>query len=313
MGPTKVRLPTVVIPFTSNCRTSDCQDVFLYLRPETNGIQVESAMMRVLRQRPEYKEQVRIAYMANLPGDFIAKHRIIEEHYRLKLLFTKRGKQLFTPYMKREFSRYFGVPFEKAKIYGAFEAMKRMGYTREELFRLWVPLKDVFHINGQTIKRLGDVYIINYDIPGILNKNTYATDIAVMIFRTSFGPAELQHMITDIVEELRSEEIIGESREYSRVFHYSKGPFEQILDAVGFLYDSQGNNIPLEEIHFYNYLRGRGLLSHEISRVLNNPIFLFENGNGKTYEETIYAATFEKSYEEAYRTLISTKAQVILE
>jgi hypothetical protein len=312
LGPTKVRLPTVVIPFETGCRTDKCQDIFLYLRPETNGIRVESVMMRAISSRAQYKDKVKIVYLANLPGDFIAKHRIIEEHYRLKLLFTKRGKQLFTPYMKREFSRYFNVSFEDAEIYGAFEAMKLLGYDREELFRLWVPKQDIFHINGQTIKRYGEVFIINYDIPGILNKNSDATDVAVMILRTTFGPQELHTMIMDIVEEMRKEDILDNSKGYSRVFHYSKGPFEQILDALGFLYDSDGTHIPLFQIHFYSYLLDRGLDGKEIERILQYPIFRFANGKTRPYEETIYAATFEKDYDTAFEVLRSTKAQVII-
>lgn len=314
MGHSKVRLPTVVVPFDTDCRTSRCQDVFLYLRPEANGIKVESVMMRTLRRRPQYKDQVKIAYLANLPGDFIVKNRIIEEHYRLKLLFTKRGKRIFTPYMRREFSRYFGVPFEKARIYGAFDAMKRLGYTREELFHLWVPKQEIFHLNGQTIKRIGeDTFVINYDIPGILNKNNRATDVAVMILRTSFDPKELQRMIMDMVEELRKEGILDNTKGYSRVFHYSKGPFEQILDAVGFLYDSEGNHISLKNVHFYNFLLEKGLQSSEVSEILKNPIFLFEGNGSGDYEETIYTATYEENYEEAYHTLLASKAQVILE
>ncbi len=314
MAKSKVRLPTVVIPFDSKCRSSRCQDVFLYLRPETNGIRVESVMMRTLRVRPQYQDRVKIAYLANLPGDFIQKNRIIEEHYRLKLLFTKRGKSLFTPYMRSEFSRYFKVPFEEAEIYGAFEAMKRLGYSREELFHLWVPKKDIFHLNGQTIKRFKEnVFVINYDIPGILNKNSVATDVAVMILRSSFEPEELRGMITDIVEELRKVGILDNTKGYSRVFHYSKGPYEQILDAVGFLYDSEGRHIPLDEVHFYNFLLEKGLDNHKILELLKNPIFLFPNNGQGDYEETIYAATFEQEYEEAYQTLLSAKAQIILE
>ncbi|MFO7850012.1 MAG: hypothetical protein R6V67_08645, partial [Spirochaetia bacterium] len=102
---------------------------------------------------------------------------------------------------------------------------------------------------------------------------------------------------------------------YSRVFHYSKGPFEQLLDALGFLYDSQGNHLFSEKVLFYNFLLGKGLLSHEISEILKKPVFLF-GGQGtrqKRFEETIYTATYEQSYEEAYQTLLSAKAQVILQ
>ena len=309
----QLRTPTVVVPFDSECRTEMCQDVCVYLRPEANGIQVESALMRTIHTNSHYKENVRLVYLANLPGEFIARHRIIEQHYRLKLSFAKHGKRMFTAYMQQEFSHYFGVPFEKAEILGAFEAMKRLHYSREELFRLWVPAQDIMHVNGQTIKRVGSVYIINYDIPAILLKNKMSTDIAVMILRTRLGPDSIHTLMMEMVERLKQDGLLQESEAFTRVFHFSRSPFEQILDGIGFLYRNDGTHIPLNEIQFYCYLQERGLGDEEIHQILHYPIFSFVNKRGGLIEQTVYAASYGMDYEAAYQTLLSAKAQILLD
>jgi hypothetical protein len=40
---------------------------------------------------------------------------------------------------------------------------------------------------GNTIKKYKGLYIINYDIPSLLHKNNFQTDIAVMLFRVYFS------------------------------------------------------------------------------------------------------------------------------
>lgn len=90
------RLPTVVLPLSEECDRDECQDIFVYLRPESNGILVESTIMKVIGLKAEVANKIKLIYLANLPGEFISKTRVIEKHYRLKLLFTKRGK-VFSP------------------------------------------------------------------------------------------------------------------------------------------------------------------------------------------------------------------------
>ena len=290
-----------------------CQDVCVYLRPEANGIQVESAMMRTIHTNSHYRENVRLVYLANIPGEFIAKHRIIEQHYRLKLTFAKHGRRLFTEYMQQEFSRYFGISFEEAEILGSFEAMKRLHYTREQVFNLWVPSKDILHINGQTIKRVGDLFIVNYDIPAILLKNKMNTDVAVMILRTRLGPDSMHTLMMEMVERLKQDGLLKKKEAFTRVFHYSRSPFEQILDGIGFLYSNDGRHIPLTEIQFYSYLLAHGLTENEIHQILRYPIFSFSNGSGGLIEQTVYAASYGMDYETAYKTLLLAKAQILLD
>jgi hypothetical protein len=270
-------------------------------------------MMRTISTNPHYSENVKLVYLANIPGEFIAKHRIIEQYYRLKISFAKQGKRLFTEYMQREFSRYYKVPFEEAEILGAFEAMKRLHYTREGLFSLWVPAEHVFHLNGQTIKRVKDLFIVNYDIPAILQKNRTSTDIAVMILRTRLGPGSIHPLMEDMVKRLIADGLLQRSEDFTRVFHFSRSPFEQILDGIGFLYKGDGTHIPLQDIEFYNYLLQQGMSRNEIHQVLHYPIFGFSNGKGGLKEQTVYAASYGMDYKSAYQMLLTAKAQILLD
>jgi hypothetical protein len=307
-----MRLPTVVVPLTEDCDREQCQDIFVYLRPESNGVVVESTLMKVISRSRELPQRIRLVYLANIPGDFILRNRIIEDHYHLKLLFSRKGKKLFTPYMADRFTIHFGIPFEEADIIGAFQALRILGLTREELFQLWVPEKDLLHLNGQTIKRYKNHFIINYDIPAILHKNSDATDIAVMIFRTELGSDAFKDLITAMVTALRKEGIVDKHKPFSRVFHHSAGPFEQIRDGLGFLYNSNGEHLPLQKIRFFRFLEKEGLSSEEIKKIIAYPLFHFPGSSGSGMEDTIYNMSSSMTYPEARDVLAEATGQLLI-
>ena len=255
----RIEKPKVLIPFSCCGNNEDCQDIFVYLRPESNGMLVESTLLGVIEREPVYKEHCRMTYLANFPGEFIRKKRIVENHYRLKLFFARKGKEAFTPKMRSVFEEHFNVPFAEAVLLNPFEAMRYLNLEEEELFNLWVEEKDLFYIHGQCIKRKGNIFILNADIPAILKKNTASTDIAVMIFRVNENFLEFHDILQKMEEALREKSILMPKDPASRVFHYSKGPFEQISDALGYLYDSQGKHISLKQISFCAYLIKRGI------------------------------------------------------
>ena len=306
------RVPTIVVPFAGVCDSSRCQDVFVYLRPESNGIAVESAIMKGVSMVPDWQENINLVYLANLPGDFINEKGVVEDHYRTRVKFARRGKDLFTPFMERMFSKHYKVNFEEAEILGSFRALSVLGLDEEGLFRLWVSEDDMLTINGQTIKRVGKYFIVNNDIPAILHKNTGKTDIAVMIFRTVFWGNDFYNVILKMTEVLLEEGILHSHSQFSHVFHYSKGPFEQILDAVGFLYDSAGNHLPLRSIRFYNFLLEKGLTPLEIDHFIRQPLLQFRNKEGNIEEKSIFQVTKDLSYEESWRVIRSATAQVLL-
>lgn len=310
-GNQEIRLPSILIPYPGPCAEHQCHDVFVYLRPEANGIKVESTIMRAVKSDPEYRDQIQLAYLANIPGDFIVHHKIVEKHYTGQLYFSIHGKQAFTPNMKHTFEDYFHCPFEEAAIYGSFEAMKKLSLDKDQLFNLWVPDSDMLSVNGQTIKKYHDVYIVNYDIPAILHKNNFRTDIAVMIFRTPLDYSQIHIMIDRIGEALVEEEILDPNKPMSRIFHYSKGPFDQIRDAIGYLYTKNITHVSLKKIAFAHYLLQHGLTMHQILGGIQHPIMQFRENDETVIEEELYTYTSEDSFSAAYGKYNSSVAHML--
>jgi hypothetical protein len=302
--------PAILVPFSD--ASEGYQDIFIYLRPETNGVRVESCLLSVIQKDSFYRENLKLAYLANLPGRFILENRLIEEHYNLQLYFCTKGGGAFTPYMKKRFQNYFALPFEETKVIGGFDALKHMNVSAENLFEIRVPESDLLVLNGQSVKKIGDVYVVNYDIPALLKKNGMGTDIAVMILQSRLTEDEFWHMTRIMGKRLVSEEVIGANTPFSRAFHYSKGPFEEILDAVGFLYDTNGTHLPLKVVSFARYLLSRGLTLDDIYAIIKYPIFDFSLDYGIQVQEDIFSYTVGDSYDGAYEKLRSVINQYIL-
>ncbi len=304
--------PSVLVPYPGLGDDPAAQDVFVYLRPESNGVLVESTMLRVIQHDPDYRRSIFLVYLANLPGEFIARNHIVEEHYSIKLRFAVHGGRLFTPRMRESFSRHFGVPFDPKKVIGSFEALRIMGRTPDELFRLWVGDDDFCVLDGQSIKRHDGLFVVNYDIPALIQKNSAATDIAVMIFRTTLGYEAFGKIILAMQNALLDVKILSPGIPFSRVFHYSKSPFEQILDGIGYLYSPDGKHIDPGNLSFSRYLRDRGVDFPVLKGIFRNPIFLFREPDGVLREDSIYAYTQDDSFEAAWNKLRRAEAQVIV-
>ena len=305
-------LPTVIIPFVPG-PNDGCRDIFVYLRPETNGVLTESTMLKVIDHTPSYKAGCTIAYLANIPGEYMRRNRIVEQHYGFKLPFAQLGKRFFTPHMRRSFEDRFQVSLDHAEVLGAYEALEKLELNEQEMIEIWVDEADVYDINCQSIKRIGDVYVVNYDIPALLLKYTAGVDIAVMIFRSNLSTDEFHHLIEDIGSSLRREGIVDARTPLSRAFHYSTGPFEQILDARGHLFDESGKRAPLQSIKFYRYLQKRGIHCREIEKALHFPIMQFKTAEGIVVEDCLYRYTKDDSYETAYRKLTTAVGQHVID
>ena len=304
------RMPTILVPYeTGECR-EDCQDIFVYLRPETNGILVESTLMKVVQKDQYYLANMQLVYLANLPGDFMRSRRIIEHHYRLKIKFCVTGKQSFTHHMRTAFEIYYDEDFDDASVIGGFEAMEMFGLSAEELSRVWVDRKQILVINGQCIKKYKGHYIVNYDIPALLEKNDVATDIAVMVFRTRLAYPDIHRLVSEMGEALRSNGLLPENMPLARAFHYSKGPFEQISDAMGYLYRKDGTLVPLVENHFVKYLMNNGVSEEEVRMAVLHPIMGFHIAPTVVMEDNLIAYTFDDTYEDAMRKFMSISYQV---
>lgn len=305
MSDTSEAIPKIIIPFTGDCSDETCQDIVVYLRPETNGIQVESALFKVLKS-PQWESAINLRYLANLPGEFIMRQRIVENHYYTRVDFAAQGRAAFTPAMKETFTRFFGVPFEKARIYGAFEALRMLQISPEQLFQLWVPVYDILEIQGQLIKRTADnLFIINYDIPALLHKNHAGTDVAVMLFRTALTYEQFRPVIEQMRQALIAEGILDPEKPERRVFHYSKGPFEQLLDGLGYIYLTPEQPAQISDLNFGCYLRERGVSEEKVIHLMKYPIGKVHVSPAVEMEQNIFSYTLFDSYELAYQKFLT--------
>ena len=305
------RLPTIIIPYKWPVTEPSHQDIFVYLRPETNGVRVESLLLGIIRKDPLYRDNISVAYLANIPGDFILTNRIIEQHYADRIYFARRGKQAFTPHMRRVFEEFFSVGFDEANIIGAFEALHRRKWSWDELFKLWVDQKDFCTVNGQTVKRVDEFYIINYDIPALLHKNNEATDIAVMIFRSKLDSASFAALVAEFRRGLVDGGVLSAETPLSHALHYSKSPFEQILDAEGYLYFPGGTHCSLEQIRYAAWLVEHGISREMIHGILHHPIMQFRLPDGGVAEEHLFVYTAGDSYDGALAKLKTAVSQLL--
>ena len=176
------RKPTIVLPYTESNSNENFRDLYIYLRPESNGIRVESLIFGLIHDNFLYRDGISLVYLANLPGDFVSKEKIIERHYNLKCEIAKKGRECFTPLMIERFEKWYKVNWDDVNIVTAYEALRILKVTSKELFNVWVNEKDFFYVHGQSIKKIGQLYVINYDIPELLKMNNLETDIATMVF-----------------------------------------------------------------------------------------------------------------------------------
>ena len=307
------RIPSVLIPYPGACRKQDCNDVFVYLRPETNGVEVESTILRVVRNNPQYRNEIQLVYLANIPGDFIVRNKIIEDYLSCQLYFAVGGKDRFTEHMKNVFESYFRKSLNQAEVVSPFRAMELFSMTPDELFSLRVPMRDMLLINGQSIKKYQNVFIINYDIPGILHKNNNKTDIAAMVFRTTLKYSVIHNLIDDMGKALLKAGILHPKKPLSRIFHYSKGPFDQIKDAIGHLYRFGNEHVPISEISFAAYLIEKGFSETEILGTIRNPIIQIEARTGQRIENNLFSYTANDSFELAEKKLYRVCCLLLLD
>ncbi len=300
--------PQVLVPYPGPDGSGDVQDIFVYLRPETNGVLVESTLLRVIEKCRKDRSGIKLIYLANIPGDFILRNHIVERHYAQKFYFAVHGKRAFTHSMRERVEAYFGVVWDEAHVIGGFEALNVLNKTPEGLHSTWVPAGDHLVVDGQSIKRIEGILVVNYDIPAILAKNSRSTDIAVMLFRCS--DYDYFEELVDLMHEALVEKgILGKNVPASRAFHYSKGPFEQLLDAVDYLYASGSEPVPLEGLSFVQYAAARGFTLDDLLGVVRNPIGLFDDGGGELREDNIFIYTADDSYAESIDKLEHLRAQ----
>ncbi|NCN05686.1 MAG: hypothetical protein GW949_08645 [Spirochaetales bacterium] len=304
-------LPTIIVPYPGPAPDDESQDLFVYLRPETNGVLVESTLLRVIKNAG-LGQPWKLVYMANFPGEFIVRNKIVEQYYAVKLHFAVAGRWAFSDSMRHRFNQYFQVDFNRVPVLGSFEALEVLGKTPEELFSSWVEAKDMTILNGQTIKKIEGSYIVNYDIPALMHKNEKGTDIAVMIFRTRMDYQGIKSLVARMWEALVAGGILKPQHDASRAFHHSKSPFEQTLDAITYLFANDRKTLRLKDFTFPKYLMGRGIPEEVICGLMRNPIVSIREPSGRLVEDSVFSYGNNFSFAQAYDLVTRIESQIPL-
>lgn len=298
-----MKQPTLLVPYAGPDASGDNFDVYMYLRPETNGVLTESVIMKTIVSDIKWKEGVKLVYMANYPGDFIHTRHLIEHHYRLKIHFARNGGKTFTPGMREAFEARFHQSFNAEKVLGSFDALSRLGWDEEELFGYRVDEKDMLVALGQNIKRHKDLWIVNYDIPAILHRNTFETDIAVMIFRVALNWNDFQNLVGSMSEHLVGAGVLTAHTAPSRAFHHSKSPWEQLLDGIDFLWGVDVSDGGAEDdISFGAYLMNSGYSRDKIKEIIRRPLVIYKDEDDNLNEGNIFEICSGMNYQQAEET-----------
>lgn len=303
--------PRVLIPYTVRDLNPGLLDIFVYLRPETNGVDVESAIFSVVRS---WDTPLSLQYLANLPGEFVAEHRIVERHYHDRIFFSRHGARGFSVSMRRQFETFFGTPFDEDRILGAYSALEVLGITEEDLFHLRVPDDSVTVIAGQNIKKIGSFFVVNYDIPAILLRNRRGTDIAVMMFQTEMSYHEFFEVVSRFRLVLTERHLINPEFDLSRAVHVSRGPVEQLIDTRDYLLASNGEPMGIMAGSFARYLALKGVSQLEISGIAAHPVCTLHPDTPDDDFEVVSLLDRTKGldYEETWNVLRSVVAQMLI-
>lgn len=303
------RNPQVLLPFPGPEPDPRALDVFVYLRPESNGVAVESTILSVVKRCGEYRTALKLVYLANIPGSWIVDNHVVEHHYELRLFFAVHGGAAFIGDMRDQFEEYFETPFDEKRVIGAFEALRIWDWTPDKLFGLWVETSDVTRIAGQVVKRYRDFWIVNYDIPALLHKNNASTDIAVMVFRTWAGYQHFFNLSAEMRRALVDEGLLRRDMPTARAVHISRSPFEQLLDTRDYLIAADGTRPGLAASSFAGYLAGQGVSQLAIDGFVEHPICRFHAADGRHIRDSLMDACEGLSYPEAWKAIQKIDAQ----
>lgn len=261
--------PDIIIPFIYNLEELHSCAV-IYVRPQTNKLNYERAIILGCQKYGD------IVYLANIGGKIFIDNLLIIEHYSTQYFFAMHSKSIVSEYpeMVEAFEKHFNVPFESADIVNPYEAILKLGITTEKLFNTIVDDSHFMRLYGQTIKKINDIYVINYDIPEILAKYTPEINVFVLSVIFKDQATQLSDLNQAIFENLKTDNstpIIDEEK-YSthkwhekvrRTYHISYNHIASMFDMKDFVFSADGSEIAFEEIPLANYLIRNNIISEE--------------------------------------------------
>ena len=280
-----VRYPPEEDGFASGAKAASYAVV--YVRPETNTVLYERAIVAAIRGRGE-----EVIYLANLGGALIQQDGILKEHYPSQLLFASdpRAQAARYPEIGERLELHFGAPIESLPLVGAFAAAART--SAEELFESFVPPPDFLTCWGQQFKRVGGAVVANPGLPAVLNRYTLQANVFVVVVRSADdSPGFFSSLNRAIYREISSRAetplVDGERlgavpwpERVRRTYHLSRTHLMAMFDMADLVYLAEGRRLAIAETPLGKSLRAQGMVTAQMLQDLRRePLRYTHHGN----------------------------------
>ena len=280
----------------------------IYVRPESNSIPYEKAIIKGIQNYAD------VIYMANLNGRLFIKDALILEHHASEYRFAIYGKGEMAKYpeMIEKFEKHFYVKFDEVEIIGAYEALLKLNINQEELFNTFVDNDHFMRLYGQTIKRINNLYVINYDIPALIEKYTPKSNVFVIVIKfknDSYTFKKLNFSVSNEIScDVKAPIIFSENAKFNeldwiekvkRTYHFSKNHLVAMFDMVDFVFKMDGSHFTYQETPFGNLLITYGINIDFLKKIKEYPIVylkdielkklvnILDEANGKSIKECL--------------------------
>lgn len=282
----------------------------IFVRPETNNVSYEKSILKGI------EPYANVIYMANLSGKLFIKDALILDHYAPQYRFAIFGKDEINKYpeMVKEFERYFRINFKDAKIIGAFEALIRLKIKAEDLFSIFVGDKDFLSIYGQTIKKIDKYYIINYDLPALIDKYNTNIDIftiAILLKDENYTFSEINKSILKEIKKNDYSQVVDKIRLRSlnllewgkRIYHFSQNHIKAMYDMIDFVFKSYGKHLDYCDTPLGRLLLDNNISVDKLKRLKEYPLIYIKKRYNKKYLVNIMDEAEDKSVSECIKLI----------
>jgi len=260
----------------------------IYVRPETNKIPYEKAIIKGIQNHAD------VIYMANINGQIFLKNALVIEHHSSEFRFAIYGKEEIAKYpeMIEQFEDHFKVKFQEAEIIGSFEALIKLKITQEEMFGIFVESDEFLRFFGQTIKKIGNYYVINYDMPALIEKYTPETDVFAIAIKFKDEKSSFKEINFSVSNEItsncKSPIIFSENQKFNeldwiekvkRTYHFSRNHLVAMFDMIDFVFKAGGRHICYEETPMGNLLVKNGITIDFLKKIKEHPVvYIMKDG-----------------------------------
>ncbi len=267
-------------------KVSHLNDFVLFMKPEITSqigfddfITLFSEVIDVMASHRIHINQIFL-----LSAGYLARHHILEEHYKAIHDGAKDPLRSFTCKAKDTFVQVYGRHPGEANVLGGWEMLKRYpDLDPLKLHDLWlrkafckldsgmycskirVDAKEVFLVNGFAPRQIAhytadDRFIILFDLSANLDWQTIRYDFCGTTNPSDAKPGSLRNNLFANQKRYQLEIDISNNG-----FHVSAGPLEGLKEKMNFLQISDPGSIPF----------GKKLLQHfsqdEVHGMLSNP------------------------------------------